>query len=313
MERHDFFGSLSLFYSISKLTGASCFTVEGNPYCRIFKITRMNKIIFFLQIILFPILFVLTVRQRVEEIGNVELEHFPELFLIFYYFVLVSTIICSQYFNSKNIFLMYSSLQNICKKLIKFKVFPNYSYIARFCKFTLSFQIVCLCSVYCNLQGYENLYILVFYNFSDLVSAFFTTQVIVLLYTVCNLIQRFNKKIIEETSNKKSKKVKIFLNNFMKIHGDFYELCVVINRNFDAIIILIFMTSWALIYVLFKSALEPTYGYDFFLWCLDNVIWNVSNFFCTLLVILVTTSTKYEVKYILFLNIKHATVVYYSK
>lgn len=238
---------------------------------------------------------VFTVRQRLEEIGDVKLEHFPELFLIFYYFVFVSTIIFSQYFNIKNIFFMYISYQNLCINLMKFHVILNCNRIVKICKIILFILMACLCSVYFNLTGYENLYIIVFYNFSDLVLAFYNTHMFILLYSIWGLIKDFNDKIIETTDNKKNREIKKILNNLLKIHCDFYELCVIINRNFYPFIILIFMTSWALIYVLFKSVLATSYGYDYFLWCLDNLAWNLSNFFCTCLIIVMCASIKYEV------------------
>lgn len=285
MSTSDVYSELEFLYILNKIFGIVSFGIEGRPKRRIFVYKSKNIIYISVHFMVFLSLFSYSIRDRINEIHILKLEHIPEFVIIVVYFLQIFMLFVYQIFYRCKIEMFYINLQRTVNLSEMFETI-NYSKMKKIVMFIFTVHILTYI-VFTIIDYYVFSFslMLMIYFYFECVSVLVMIEFFIVLYLISSSLKNINDNICSER-----------LKELFVIHSDFFEYCKKFER-FSLIVAFKFVvTSSSLVYTLFVIAIGRFYGDSEFLYRCNNVTWCIYNTFYVLIVVIVCERTNREVR-----------------
>lgn len=294
--KQDIFTATKTLFWLGKILGSITYSVKGSPKTRKLKVTCLDVIISLLQIFIISIFLILYYIQ----LHNYPVDNFASftVYILFSsYFCLVPTVLYFGLGKRKQICEIWNRIDHFCFVLEDFNAFVDYKFIRKNCDGFIIFVLIVnalyfLCDIF--LLPNDRI-IVICYTICSIIAIFMECQMIIILFILSLLIQCLNELILNSIVIEFIK-VTSYIKVMMFHHFELYEICKIVDRAFNFLIVRIYLSFVALLFSPFITVVYINNNKFTFVLIMDVVLWNLSNLANIFLIVFFCDSVKKKVK-----------------
>lgn len=280
----NIFETFHKIHLIIKCLGSASYTLNYTGNKPVIKVTKLDVTLVVLHSFLITIFFILGYWQRItfdEDLVETE-EHFYHLSLLYLGYLFI--VILNFLFNLTNRFIFYEILKKIHKIdniIKKFEIWINYIFIFNRIMLFFCVQVTC-CIVYIVLDIIlypTKILTLTYLLFFGIYALLTETKMIFFTFVSDFFMNKINRRFYEYTIKDSKYFSRNYINTFMILHNELFEICTLIVKGFKHIIVRIFITFSTAIFFIYwvtiimkEKQLTPLALFMLIFWFLSHVI-----------------------------------------